>query len=62
VPLFYFHTETDVRVTDSDGQEFESYEDARREAIQTCGQMMKDAAIAFGARVRGMCRSPMGLG
>ena len=47
VPRFYFHTETDVRVTDADGQEFDSYEEARREAIQTCGQMMKEAAVAF---------------
>ncbi|KQM50976.1 hypothetical protein ASE69_06320 [Sphingomonas sp. Leaf208] len=47
MPRFYFHTETDVRVTDTDGQEFGSYEDARREAIQTCEQMMKDAAVAF---------------
>ena len=47
MPRFYFHTETDVRATDFEGQEFSSYEDARREAIQTCGQMMKDAAVAF---------------
>jgi hypothetical protein len=47
VPRFYFHTETDVRVTDTDGQEFPGYEEARREAIKTCRQMMRDGADAF---------------
>jgi hypothetical protein len=47
VPRFYFHTETDVRVTDTKGQEFPGYEEARREAIRTCGQMMREAAEAF---------------
>lgn len=44
---FRLHTETDVRVTDTEGQEFSSFEDARCEAMQTCGKMMSDAADAF---------------
>lgn len=47
MPRFYFHTETDVRLTDTEGQEFSSFEDARCEAIHTCGKMMRDAADAF---------------
>ncbi len=44
---FYFHTETDVRTTDTDGQEFGTYGEARVEAIRTCGQLMKDAPEVF---------------
>lgn len=44
---FYFHTETDVRTTDTEGHECASYSDARREAIKTCGQMMQDAPEVF---------------
>ena len=44
---FYFHTETDVRTTDTDGQEFATYGEARVEAIRTCGQLMKDAPEVF---------------
>jgi hypothetical protein len=47
MPLFYFHTETDVRTTDSDGADFPGYVEARREAIRTCGQMMQDAPEVF---------------
>jgi len=47
VPRFFFHTETDVRLTDTEGQEFAKFEDARCEAIHTCGKMMNDAADAF---------------
>lgn len=58
MPRFYFHTETDVRTTDYEGHECASYLDARREGIATCGQMMKDARIHFGVRVRGVFQSP----
>lgn len=44
---FYFHTETDVRITDDEGMEFPGYAEARREAIRTCGQMMQDAPEVF---------------
>lgn len=47
VPRFYFHTETDVRITDEEGMEFPGYAEARREAIRTCGQMMQDAPEVF---------------
>ena len=47
VARFYFHTETDVRITDEEGMEFPGYAEARREAIRTCGQMMQDAPEVF---------------
>lgn len=45
--LFFFHTQTDIRVTDTEGTEFPGYIEARREAIRTCGQMMQDAPEIF---------------
>jgi hypothetical protein len=45
--LFFFHTQTDIRVTDTEGTEFAGYIEARREAIRTCGQMMQDAPEIF---------------
>jgi hypothetical protein len=47
MPRFYFHTETDVRMTDHEGMELEGFVDARKEAIRTCGQMMRDAPEVF---------------
>jgi hypothetical protein len=47
VSLFYFHTQTDTRVTDEDGFEFDSPVEARRQAIKTCGEMMRDAPEGF---------------
>lgn len=47
MPRFYFHTETDVRTTDTEGTEFTGYVAARQEAIGTSGQMMKDAPEVF---------------
>jgi len=44
---FFFHTQTDSRHTDTDGAEYGSYAEARKAAIQTCGQMMRDAPGAF---------------
>jgi hypothetical protein len=44
---FHFHTQTDVRVTDTEGTEYPGYAEARREAIRTCGQMMQDAPEQF---------------
>jgi hypothetical protein len=45
--LFFFHTETDHRVTDTEGIEFPSYIEARREGIRTAGQMMQDVPEIF---------------
>jgi hypothetical protein len=45
--LFFFHTQTDIRVTDTEGMEFPGYIEARREAIRTCGQMLQDAPEIF---------------
>ena len=47
MPHFYFHTETDVRTTDTEGVEFSSYEAAKHEAIRTAGQMMQDTPHVF---------------
>ena len=44
---FYFHTQTDVRTTDHEGIELASAIEARREAIATCGEMMRDAPEKF---------------
>lgn len=44
---FFFHTQTDARHTDTDGAEYGSYAEARKAAIQTCGQMMQDAPEIF---------------
>jgi len=47
MPRFFFHTQTDSRMTDFDGYELATASEARQQAIQTCGQMMIDAADAF---------------
>lgn len=45
--IYYFHTQTNTRETDSEGTEFATPLEARAEAIVTCGQMMKDAPDSF---------------
>jgi hypothetical protein len=47
LPRYFFHTQTDTRTTDENGLEFPSPVDARREAIRTCGEIMRDAPEAF---------------
>jgi hypothetical protein len=47
MPRFFFHTETDVRTTDTEGLEFPGYEEAKHEAIRTAGQMMRDTPKTF---------------
>lgn len=47
MPRFYFHTETDVRTTDTEGMEFPGYEEAKHEAIRTAGQLMHDTPQTF---------------
>lgn len=45
--LYYFHTQTDTRSTDSEGFELETPREARAQAIMTCGQMLKDSPDTF---------------
>lgn len=47
MPIFYVHTQTNVRVFDDEGFEFSSFIEARREAVRTCGQMIQDAPELF---------------
>jgi hypothetical protein len=47
MPLFYFHTQTDTRSTDEEGVELAGPIEARREAIRTCGEIMRDAPEVF---------------
>jgi hypothetical protein len=47
VPRFFFHTETDTRITDREGTEYQSFREARHEAIRTCGQLLKEMPATF---------------
>jgi hypothetical protein len=47
MPLFFFHTQTDSRFTDTEGVECINSAEARRAAIQTCGEMMRGWAETF---------------
>jgi hypothetical protein len=47
MPRYFFHTQTDSRLTDFEGYELATPAEARQQAIQTCGQMLVDAADAF---------------
>lgn len=44
---YFFHTQTDSRITDEEGTVLEGPIEARRQAISTCGQMMQDAPEGF---------------
>ncbi len=44
---YFFHTETDSRSTDTEGVELDTPEQARREAIQMCAQLMHEAPKSF---------------
>lgn len=44
---YFFHTQTETRTNDSDGIVLDGPAEARRQAIQTCGQMMKDEPEGF---------------
>jgi hypothetical protein len=44
---YYFHTQTETRTTDDVGTELSSPFEARRQAIQTCGEMMRDCPDGF---------------
>ena len=47
MPLFYFHSQTDSRFTDHEGVECINPAEARRVAIQTCGEIMRGCAETF---------------
>ncbi len=47
MPRFFFHTQTDTRETDTEGMEISGPIEARRQAIKTCGEMMRDAPEGF---------------
>lgn len=47
MPRYFFHTQTDIRLTDEEGFELDGPVEARREAITACGEMMRDAPEQF---------------
>jgi hypothetical protein len=47
MPRYFFHTDTDSRDTDAEGLELATPQEARRQAIATCGEMMRDCAEVF---------------
>jgi hypothetical protein len=47
VPRYYFHTQTDMRLTDPEGLELRGDTEARAEAIKACGEMVRDAPHSF---------------
>lgn len=44
---YFFHIQTLSRITDEEGAEFGTPQEARAEAIRTCGELMRDAPEAF---------------
>ena len=47
MPKYYFHTDTLTRTTDPEGTVLPGALEARRQAIATCGEMMKDSPEGF---------------
>jgi hypothetical protein len=47
MPTYFFHSQTESRMTDVEGTELGGPIEARREAIRTCGEMMKDSPESF---------------
>lgn len=47
MPRYLFHSQTDSRYSDSEGVEFATPHDARKEAIRLCGEMLKDSPEPF---------------
>lgn len=47
MPRYFFHTDTDSRVTDEEGTECVTATEARRLAITMCGEVMRDCADTF---------------
>jgi hypothetical protein len=47
MPVYYFHTQTDTRFTDDVGTDCLDAAAARREAVRTFGEIMRDAPEPF---------------
>ena len=47
LPRYFFHTQSDFRFSDSEGLELAGLFEARKQAIQSCGELMKDCADVF---------------
>jgi hypothetical protein len=47
MPRYFFHTQSDIRTTDEVGVELPGALEARKQAIQSCGDLMKDCADVF---------------
>ena len=47
MPRYFFHTQTASRETDEEGIELDGPVEARRQAIKTCGEMMRDCPEGF---------------
>ncbi len=47
MPRFFFHAQAESRMTDDTGLELDDLVQARREAIRTCGEMIRDAPEGF---------------
>jgi hypothetical protein len=47
MPRYYFHTQSDNRLTDTDGVELAGPFEARKQAIKSCGDLMRDCADTF---------------
>ena len=47
MPRFFFHTESETRTTDEEGMELADGLEARRQAIKSCGEMVRDCPQAF---------------
>jgi hypothetical protein len=52
---YFFHTQTDTRFNDVEGIEIGTPQEARRQAIATCGEMMRGCSeIFWGSRPWGV--------
>ena len=47
MPKYFFHTQTDTRHSDEEGLELPGAIEARREAIMTCGELIRDCPEPF---------------
>jgi hypothetical protein len=47
MPRFFYHTQTDKRLSDPSGTEYATLVDARRAAIKTCAELIHEAPEQF---------------
>jgi hypothetical protein len=47
LPRYFFHTQTDTRVSDEEGLELADHTEARAQAVRACGEMIRDAPEGF---------------